>query len=108
MQEDGPRFPVGQLVAHKQDGYRGVVAGWDPVCRADEGWYAARPAPAARNQAWYHVLVHGGRTAYVAEEDLEAYAGGEQVFHPLVRELFESFGGGRYHPRRGVRYSAPW
>jgi heat shock protein HspQ len=103
------RFSVGELVRHARFGYRGVVAGWDRRCRADHGWYSSNRTQPDRDQPWYHVLVHGGiHTTYVAEENLEAYPGGEQVVHPWTKELFESFGAGHYVPRQGVGFPAPW
>jgi len=103
------RFFVGQLVSHRRYGYRGVVAGRDPRCRADESWYFNNRTQPERAQSWYHVLVHGGvHTTYVAEENLEPYKGGEQIVHPLTRDLFGSFGNGHYQPREGVRFPTPW
>lgn len=100
-----PKFSVGQLVAHLRYGYRGVVAGWDPTCTADDGWYFGNRTQPSREQPWYHVLVHGGQhSTYVAEDNLEPYDGGEQVLHPLTRELFASFSGGCYQPREGVQH----
>jgi heat shock protein HspQ len=103
------RFFVGQLVSHRRYGYRGVIAGRDPRCRADESWYFSNRTQPERNQPWYHVLVHGGmHTTYVAEENLEPYTGGEQVVHPLTRDLFASFSAGHYQPHEGVEFPAPW
>lgn len=100
-----PKYFIGQLVVHKHYEYRGVVAGWDPECRADDDWYFGNRTQPAREQPWYHVLVHGGEhTTYVAEENLEAYEGGEQVLHPLTRDFFASFSGGCYQPREDVEY----
>ena len=102
-------FNIGQLVRHRRYGYRGVVAGWDPACEADDQWYWANATQPDRDQPWYHVLVHGkSHTTYVAEENLEAYEGGEQVVHPLTRELFDAFASGRYRPRRGIRFTTQW
>ena len=94
------KYSVGQLVSHMRYGYRGVVAGWDPECQANDDWYFGNRSQPARGQPWYHVLVHGGEhSTYVAEENLEPYAGGEQVMHPMTKEIFSSFSGGRYQPR---------
>jgi len=102
---ESPSFSVGQLVLHLRYGYRGVVAGWDPECVADDDWYFGNRTQPTRAQPWYHVLVHGGEhSTYVAQENLEAYDGGEQVVHPLTRELFESFSGGCYQPRQGTAF----
>lgn len=104
-----PRFRVGQLVAHRRYGYRGVVAGLDDRCRADDAWYQGNATQPDRGQPWYHVLVHGAsHTTYVAESNLAAYTGGEQVVHPLTKELFASFSGGRYQPREDVMFESQW
>ena len=103
------RFEVGQLVQHRLYAYRGVVVGFDPECRADDTWYWSNATQPDRDQPWYHVLVHGAEgAAYVAEENLDAYEGGEQVLHDLVRRFFASFAGGRYQPRKDVTFPAPW
>jgi len=103
------RYEVGHLVRHSLYGYRGVVVGRDPECRADDEWYWSNATQPARSQPWYHVLVHGAEgAAYVAEENLDSYDGGEQVLHDLVRRFFASFAAGRYHPRKGVRFPSPW
>ena len=97
------KFDVGQLVSHLRHGYRGVIAGRDAECVADDDWYFGNRTQPTREQAWYHVLVHGGEhSTYVAEENLELYDGGEQVLHPMTRELFASFSGGCYQPRDGA------
>ena len=104
-----PSYFIGQLIEHTRYDYRGVVAGCDPICTADKEWYLANPTQPARDQPWYHVLVHGSEhSSYVAEENLLPYEGGEQVLHPLTRDLFESFARGRYRPRRGIRFPARW
>jgi heat shock protein HspQ len=100
-----PQFSAGDLITHRRYGYRGVVAAGDPECKADDDWYFRNRTQPVREQPWYHVLVHGGRhTTYVAEENLTRYEGGEQVSHPLVKEIFSSFSGGRYHLREGVHF----
>ncbi len=99
------RFQIGQLIQHKRYGYRGVVAGCDPECRADEAWYLSNRTQPKRNRPWYHVLVHGGEhTTYAAEENLEEDTGGEQVINPLTRICFEYFQKGRYISREGVQF----
>ncbi|MFQ5845905.1 MAG: heat shock protein HspQ, partial [Planctomycetota bacterium] len=65
-----PRFEPGELVRHRRYGYRGVVAGLDPECRAGDEWYQGNLTQPDRRQPWYHVLVHGAQhTTYVAEEN---------------------------------------
>ena len=108
MRAEGRFFP-GQLVRHKRYGYRGVVGGRDSSCHADDGWYWGNRTQPDRDQPWYHILVHGGaHTTYVAEENLDPYDGAEQVMHPLTKELFASFGSGRYQPREGIAFPAQW
>jgi heat shock protein HspQ len=85
------RFSVGQLVRDRERGYRGAVAACDPL-----------------DPPWYFVLVHGSdETAYVAQDALEPYEGGEQIVHPRTKELFKAFAGGQYRPRRDPDYG-PW
>ena len=108
MKQDS-RFRVGQLVGHKRYGYRGVVASWDSKCRADDAWYFGNRTRPDRVQPWYHVLVHGGvHTTYVAESNLEPYAGGEQIVHPLTKDLFATFSNGEYQQREGVAFNSQW
>ena len=93
-------FEIGELVQHLRYRYRGVVAGRDASCRADDSWYLRNQTQPDRDQPWYHVLVHGGEhTTYVAQENLESDIGAEQVVHPMTRSFFEYFQGGRYIPR---------
>ena len=99
---------IGDLVHHKRYGYRGVVAGRDPGCRASEEWYCSNLTQPDRTRPWYHVLVHGGHhSTYVAQENLEIDEGMEQVVHPLTKIVFESFHNGRYEPREGIRFPPP-
>lgn len=99
------QYQVGELVQHRRYGYRGVVAGRDGECCASEEWYRSNSTLPDRGQAWYHVLVHGGRhTTYVAQENLDVDKGLEQVVHPLTRTLFESFCSGRYQTREDVTF----
>lgn len=98
-------FEIGQLVQHRRYGYRGVVASRDPECRASKSWYQNNQSQPERAQPWYHVLVHGSdHTTYAAETSLEEELGGEQVVHPLAKLIFESFHGGQYTIREGIRF----
>jgi heat shock protein HspQ len=98
------RFHPGQLVRHKRYRYRGVIVAWDPCCKASEAWYRSNKTQPARNQPWYHVLVHGSRiTTYAAETSLEDDPSGEPVEHPLVDAFFLPFDGIEY-----VRNELPW
>ena len=93
-----PNFLPGELVRHGRYGYRGVVAGYDLVCQADDAWYQANQTHPDRNQPWYHVLVDDqrGSITYAAQSSLEADTTGREVDHPLVPYLFDDFRKGVY------------
>lgn len=91
------QFEVGQVVHHKRYNYRGVIAKADPQCGAPDDWYFGNQTQPDRRQPWYHVLVHGGAETYVAEENLELDASGEEVAHPYVPRIFSMYIKGRYH-----------
>jgi len=96
-QEPVNAFEIGQLVRHRRYRYRGVVVAHDECCQADDDWYNGNKTQPDREQPWYHVLVHGGvHSTYAAEENLSVDTSGEQVVHPLVTQVFDSFTKGRY------------
>jgi heat shock protein HspQ len=100
MQEH--KFFVGQLVRHTRLNFRGVVYEVDLRGSPDDGdsWRNPATSLAEKEQAWYKLLVHGEKGArQVAESDLQEDNGGEQVVHPRIKEVFESFARGRYKPR---------
>lgn len=102
---DLPRFAVGEVVRHRQYGYRGVVVDFDMLCQADEQWYQHNRTRPRREQPWYHVLVHGSDlTTYAAEENLLPDDSGGIIIHPLLKLFFES------PPRKGryVRNDQHW
>ena len=110
MSSHRAQFRVGQLVHHKRFDYRGVIVDVDATFQGTEEWYEtmAQSRP-PKDRPWYHVLVHGGEHAtYAAQDSLEPYQGGEQVLHPLVRTLFESFSQGRYQARTGAHFPGLW
>lgn len=101
-------FLPGQLVRHRRYDYRGVVVAVDDACRADHAWYWSNQSQPDRNQPWYHVLVHGStQVTYAAQNNLEVDESKEAVDHPLVREYFAGFEGGRYR-RNGQPWPNPW
>ncbi|MGM0563058.1 MAG: heat shock protein HspQ [Pseudomonadota bacterium] len=85
------KFKLGQIVTHRNYGYRGIVVDVDPMYEGSEDWYeevaVSRPD---RSRPWYHVLVdeHEHET-YVAEEHLERDESGQPVVHPDL-DLFVS------------------
>ena len=76
--EDGSLFDLGQCIRHKKHNYRGVVVGWDDVCKQPEEWCRAMNVDAlsgGRSQPFYHVLVDrrdrpGAQTTYVAQQNI--------------------------------------
>ncbi len=102
--ETPPTFRPGQLVKHRRYGYRGVVVDFDPFCKAPEQWYQANQTQPDRNQAWYHVLVHGTTTVtYAAQTSLLPDDSGLPIEHPLADKYFSEFTGDGY-----VRNQEPW
>lgn len=97
-------FRLGQVVRHRNFGYRGVIVDVDAACQADEEWYRSNPNPPEREQPWYHVLVDGSAvTTYAAQNSLEVDDSGLEVHHPLVALYFQGFQGGTYR-----RNNVPW
>ena len=95
-------FGIGQLVAHRMFGYRGVVFDVDPVFAGTEEWYdrVARSRP-PKDSPWYHVLVDGTDTiTYVAERNLAEDDSGQPIAHPMVETLFSDCRDGTYTARR--------
>ena len=91
-------YRAGTLVFHRHYRYRGVVVGCDPCCLADEDWYQGNRTQPARQQPWYHVVVHdAAHTTYVAAENLEEDLSTEPVKNPQVQKYFVLFHCGRYH-----------
>ena len=89
---------IGTIVHHNKYGYRGVIASFDPVCRADSAWYSKNRTQPTRSQPWYHVLVDGSdTTTYVAAENLEQVARVYPIQHPLLNHFFFTYYRGRYY-----------
>ncbi|RKY22149.1 MAG: heat shock protein HspQ [Planctomycetota bacterium] len=84
----GPRFDVGQVVRHRRFGYRALIVACD---------LSAGPSADAREEPWYHLLVHGSDGVTAARQgSLEANDSGEGVRHPLVPRYFGGFRKGLY------------
>lgn len=113
-------FRLGQKVKHKEFGYRGVVAGMDPMCCESKAWMEAADVSRLKRgprQPFYQVLLdlsNGGKfpVAYVAEDLLIApeEPDKETFIHPYLYLLF--FGAdssGDFIPSKPLRekYNAP-
>jgi heat shock protein HspQ len=92
------KFSVGDLVAHRLFGYRGVIVDVDPRFSATDEWYetVARSRP-PKDKPWYHVLVDGAEhSTYVAERNLEIDDSAQPIRHPMVEQFFDRLENGRY------------
>ncbi|EDV24793.1 uncharacterized protein TRIADDRAFT_56958 [Trichoplax adhaerens] len=108
------RYRIGQVIRHRQWGYRGVIVGWDPVAKAPKEWLDhMHPAdkPHWRKKANYLVLVDTRdrltpQSTYVAEENIEILTN-RKIIHPKVGDHFEEFDNSRYIPRPWLRKVYP-
>jgi len=91
-------YNLGVVVTHQLYGYRGVVVAVDACCMAGNTWYQTNKTQPAREQPWYHILVHnsGGLSTYVAQSNLAEDASGQPVEHPRISCYFADFKEGRY------------
>ena len=84
------RVPLGAIVYHHKQGYRGVIFGVDAEFALSDEWYdrVAQSRP-PKDAPWYHVLVHGSsKTTYVAERNLVPAADRGPIEHPLLDTFF--------------------
>lgn len=90
-------FGPGDLVQHKNYGYRGVVVAADSEFTGTDSWYHKNKTQPDKEQPWYHVLVDGSSAAtYAAQSNLLAAKSHQKVEHPLVPLYFRSFTKGHY------------
>ncbi|GJP53475.1 hypothetical protein CLOM_g12639 [Closterium sp. NIES-68] len=114
------KFRLGQKITHKEFGYRGIVAGMDPMCCETEEWMSgAQISRLSRgpNQPFYQILLdlgNGARfpVAYVAEDllDIPVEPDKEQMIHPYLYLLFYGADSrGDFIPCKPLRdkYNAP-
>ena len=105
------RFAIGDVVRHRQFGFRGVVFDIDPVFANSEEWYEAIPQEIRprRDQPFYHLLAENedsSYVAYVSQQNLLGDSEGGPVDHPSVPQIFEDFADGRYRLRRSLSHCA--
>lgn len=69
---------------------------------AGDTWYYANKTQPAKEQPWYHLLVHasGGLSTYVAHSNLEVDGSQAPIVHPRIGSYFCEFKDGAYrlHP----------
>jgi len=98
------KFQIGELVRHRRYGYRGVVVGFDMICRAPDDWYQTNQTQPDRNQPWYHVIVsESNQVTYPAQSSLLADESEEEILNPIVPYFFTGFEKGVY-----IRNKKPW
>ena len=103
------RFAIGDVVRHRQFGFRGVIFDIDPVFANSEEWYEAIPQDMRprRDQPFYHLLAENedsSYVAYVSQQNLMIDGDGGPIDHPSVSQLFDDYDGGRYRLRRGLTH----
>ena len=99
-----PHFEAGDLVKHRNHDYRGVVVSLDASCQASEAWYQSNQTQPAKDQPWYHVLVHqAAHVTYSAQSNLLPDNSAKPVTHPMTTLFFSGFEKGRY-----LRNKVPW
>lgn len=108
------QYRIGQVIKHKVWGYRGVIIGWDPKCRAPEEWIKQmhrEDKPEWRNMPNYSILVDTRdrltpQVTYVPEENLEVISN-MKIMHPGIEDYFEGFDGAQYLPRPWMKVVYP-
>ncbi|MGC6424061.1 MAG: heat shock protein HspQ [Lentimonas sp.] len=94
----GAYFEIGMIVQHRLYGYRGVIVAYDMGCAAGDKWYYSNKTQPAKDQPWYHLLVHdsGGLSTYVAQCNLQEDLLKAPIEHPRIACYFEELKDGRY------------
>ncbi len=92
------RFSLGEIVKHRQMGFRGVIVEIDDQFRGDEAAYqelqGSKPPKA---QPWYHVLIDGeDEMTYIPELSLEVDSSSDPIINSLIADIFSRFENGRY------------
>ena len=103
------RFAIGEVVRHRLLDFRGVVFDVDPQFANSDEWYEAIPEGVrpSKDQPFYHLLAENAETSYVAyvsQQNLVPDVDGDEIDHPAIGGLFESFDGGRYRLRPQHRH----
>lgn len=108
------KYRIGQVIRHKIWGYRGVIVGWDPKCRAPADWIKQmhdKDKPEWRDMPNYSILVDTRdrltpQLTYVPEENFEIITN-MKIMHPGIDEYFEGFDGAQYLPRPWMKVVYP-
>ena len=98
------RFAIGDVVRHRQFGFRGVIFDIDPVFANSEEWYESIPKEVRpnREQPFYHLFAENGESSYIAYVSQQNLVGDSEqgpVDHPQIEVLFDGMAKGRYRVR---------
>ena len=102
-------FTIGEVVRHRLLDFRGVIFDVDPEFSNSDEWYEAIPEEMrpAKAQPFYHLLAENAESSYVAyvsQQNLVLDEDAEEVDHPAVGTMFDSFDGQRYQLKPGLRH----
>ncbi len=91
-------FDIGQVVRHKDKGFRGVIVDAHPHFQGPVDAGSVSEAIRKRwHQPWYELLIHDSpHVLYLPEEAVELDHSCLPISHPLVRLFFNDFRHGRY------------
>ncbi|KAK6638305.1 hypothetical protein RUM44_008734 [Polyplax serrata] len=89
-------FAVGMIIRDKRSGCPGVICGWCP-------FHVENSPP----QIKYFVLVDGGDTVYLAQEDLQILHSPPLISHPGMGRYFEEYLFSYYKPNRELQAEYP-
>lgn len=101
------KFQIGQVVAHRHFGFRGVIFDVDPQFGNSEEWYEAIPEEVRprKDQPFYHLFAENERThyvAYVSEQNLTPDTSEAPLSHPDIPEWFNVSPRGTYELKKDV------
>ncbi|KAJ1478988.1 hypothetical protein T484DRAFT_1959948 [Baffinella frigidus] len=58
------KFGIGDVLLHREFGWRGVVCGWDEVCEQDDDWLRENSALDKKEHPFYNLLCNDGKMRY--------------------------------------------
>jgi len=58
------KFEIGDILQHREYGWRGVVYGWSELCELDDEWLRKNAAETRRDHPFYNILCNDGTHRY--------------------------------------------
>ena len=96
-------YPIGEIIRHSDEGYRGIIVDIDLYCVSDQVAADEEHRP-DHNQPWYKVLLdHSDRFIYVPHSELERDLTTDDIHNPLIEQFFTKAADGSY-----LRNNMPW